>query len=139
MGQEETQHEMPESARDPLNSANLPATIARNEKITDDGFWAKIRKTAGRIPFSEEACAAWFCAKDPNTPRRVRGTLLAALAYFVIPADLIPDFISGFGFTDDATVLATAISIVSGHVKEVHKARARSALFLDKDEQEGEN
>jgi len=30
----------------------LPATIARNERIVDAGFWRKLRKVAGRIPFA---------------------------------------------------------------------------------------
>lgn len=108
----------------------LPAVIARNERIVQRSFWKKFLKAAGHIPFAEELAAAYFCAIDPVTPGRVRGILLAALAYFVIPTDLIPDFISGFGFTDDAAVLATAIGLVSGHVKKSHHAKARAALGI---------
>lgn len=93
-------------------------------------FWEKVRTTLGHIPFMDEVLAAYFCAIDRETPTRVRGTLLTALAYFVLPMDVIPDFILGFGFTDDATVLATAIGIVSGHIKERHLTEAR--LFLKK-------
>lgn len=106
----------------------LPLTVARNETRVRRGFWKKLARVAGRIPFAEEAAAAWFCAMDPETPFRVRATILAALAYFVMPADFIPDVIAGFGFTDDATVLMTAISIVSGHMKEAHRAAARKTL-----------
>lgn len=108
----------------------LPAVIARHERIVERSFWKKFLKVAGRIPFAEELAAAYFCAIDPATPGRVRGILLAALAYFVIPTDLIPDFISGFGFTDDAAVLATAIGLVSGHVKKSHHAKARAVLGI---------
>jgi uncharacterized membrane protein YkvA (DUF1232 family) len=108
----------------------LPAMIARNERTVERSFWKKLLRVAGRIPFAEDLAAAYFCAVDPKTPTRVKGVLLAALAYFVTPIDLIPDFIAGFGFTDDAAVLATAIGLVSSHVKERHHARARSALGL---------
>ena len=107
----------------------LPAVIARNERWCNAAS-EKFLKVAGRIPFAEELAAAYFCAIDPVTPGRVRGILLAALAYFVIPTDLIPDFISGFGFTDDAAVLATAIGLVSGHIKNRHHAQARAALDI---------
>ena len=35
--------------------------------------------------------------------------VVAALVYFLNPMDLIPDFITGFGFLDDLTVLAYVI------------------------------
>jgi uncharacterized membrane protein YkvA (DUF1232 family) len=108
----------------------LPAVMARNEKTVRDGFWKKLAKFAGRVPFAEDAAAAWFCARDPKTPTRVKATLLAALAYFVLPTDLIPDFITGLGFTDDATVLMAAIGLVSTHLTPEHRKAARAALHL---------
>jgi len=91
----------------------LPAVIARNEETVREGFWKKMARFAGRVPFAEEAAAAWFCTRDPVTPIRVKAMLLAALAYFVTPVDFIPDWIAAFGFTDDATVLMAAIGLVS--------------------------
>lgn len=108
----------------------LPAVIARNTHTVEQGFWKKFLRVAGKVPFAEDLAAAYFCAMDPRTPRRVKGVLVAALAYFVIPTDLIPDIVAGFGFSDDAAVLATAIGLVSGHVKERHHAQARAILGL---------
>jgi len=108
----------------------LPAVMARNEKTVDDGFWKKMGRVAGRIPFAEDAAAAWYCARDPETPTRVRATLLAALAYFVMPVDFIPDIVAAFGFTDDATVLMAAIGLVSSYMKPRHREAARKALGL---------
>ena len=113
-----------------LVAVHLPATIARNERIVDAGFWKKLLKVAGKIPFAEDAAAAYFCAVDPQTPSKVRAVLLAALAYFVTPIDVIPDFVAGFGFTDDAAVLALALSLVAGNVKDIHRKRARTALHI---------
>ena len=112
------------------DDAHLPVAMKANEELVTTRFWRKIRKVAGQIPFMEDAIAAYYCAVDGNTPTRVRGVLLAALAYFILPTDMIPDFIAGLGFTDDATVLATAIGIVSGHIKREHKNKAR--VFLRK-------
>lgn len=109
---------------------SLPAVIARNERTVEEGFWKKMARVAGRIPFAEDAAAAWFCTRDPETPLRVKATLLAALAYFVLPADIIPDFIAGLGFTDDATVLMAAIGLVSSHLKPEHREAARKTLGL---------
>lgn len=111
-------------------AAQLPAVIARNERIVRDGLWKKLLKLAGKVPFADDAAAAYFCAIDPATPTRVRGILLAALAYFVLPFDTIPDFVAGLGFTDDAAVLAMAIGLVAKHITPRHRMKSRSALGL---------
>lgn len=110
---------------------HLPATIAQNERIVERGFWKKLLHLAGRIPFADDAAAAYYCAADPATPGRVRGLLLAALAYFVTPIDVIPDFVAGLGFTDDAAVIAMTLGLIGRHVKAEHRAKAREALGLD--------
>lgn len=107
---------------------HLPAVTSRNEKKVKRNFWKKMLKVAGHIPFAEDAASAFYCATDGKTPWRVRSTLLAALAYFVTPIDLIPDVIATLGFTDDAAVLMTAISMVSGHIKPQHTDKARKML-----------
>lgn len=106
----------------------LPAVVEKNESRVKRGFWRKIRRHIGRIPFANEAAAAYFCATDPATPARVKAILMAALAYFVLPTDMVPDFLIGFGFSDDATVLMTAIGVVHSHIKQSHRTAAAKAL-----------
>ena len=125
-------HSGPEGFERELESPRLmlPAVMHRNEEKVRKGFWKKLLKVAGRVPFAEEAAAAYYCVRDPATPLRVKAILLAALAYFVTPTDLIPDFVAGFGFTDDATVLMAAMGLVSSHVTASHRRHAREALHL---------
>lgn len=112
----------PETASEP------GADEARQTKRVRDGFWATLKRAAGQVPFSRDLAAAYYCAFDPRTPRRVRLTILAALGYFVLPADALPDVLLGIGFTDDATVLATTIAMIAGHMKPEHRAAAEAAL-----------
>ena len=114
-----------------LAGSHLPLVIAKNEARVRKGFWKKLARFASWIPFSEDVAAAYYCAFDSNTPFRVRGTLLAALAYFILPTDLIPDIILGLGFTDDAAVIATAISLVHSHITPEHRNAAKKALNGD--------
>jgi uncharacterized membrane protein YkvA (DUF1232 family) len=100
----------------------------RREKRVRKKFWKTAKKAARAIPFLDEVVAGYFCALDPKTPPRVRGILLAALAYFVLPLDFIPDFLLGIGFGDDLAVLATAISAVRSNISEAHRMAARRAL-----------
>ena len=108
--------------------AQLPEVMSRNEETVRAGFWAKLKRVLSRVPFAEDAVAAWFCASDPQTPLKVRGMLLAALAYFVLPLDAVPDMIMGLGFTDDLTVLMTAVALVGTHMRPEHRRQARQAL-----------
>ena len=112
----------------PTADARLPIVIAKPERTVRHGFWRKIRSALGRVPFAEEAVAAYYCATDPATPARVKAILLAALAYFVVPTDMIPDFVLGLGYSDDATVLLTAVAVVGHHITPAHLARARAWL-----------
>ena len=91
-------------------------TAARNEARVRREFWPKFRRFAARLPFAEDLVAAYFCAFDRATPRRVQVALIGALAYFVLPFDFIPDMLPLIGFTDDAAVLATAIRLVAVHI-----------------------
>ncbi|HYC18634.1 MAG TPA: YkvA family protein [Pseudolabrys sp.] len=99
----------------------------------DDGafrrqFWRKARSVAGSIPFAEDLLAAYYCAFDHGTPLTVKASLMGALAYFVLPADVIPDVLPILGFTDDAAVLATAINLVAGHIRPEHRVAAKNKL-----------
>jgi uncharacterized membrane protein YkvA (DUF1232 family) len=103
-------------------------TQNRREKSVRSKFWPTFRKAIRQIPFAREVVAGFYCALDPQTPARVRGILLAALAYFVMPFDVIPDFFAVIGFSDDVAVLAAAFAMVKGHIHQEHYDAADRAL-----------
>ncbi|MCW5734542.1 MAG: DUF1232 domain-containing protein [Enhydrobacter sp.] len=102
-----------------------------DQQIVRDGFWTKARRTLGRIPFTEDAVAAFHCATDSATPMPVRATLFGALAYFILPIDVIPDILLGLGYTDDAAVLLTAFTTCKTYINEDHRAKARAWLLKE--------
>ncbi|MEW9805988.1 YkvA family protein [Mesorhizobium marinum] len=94
-------------------------------------FWRTAKRAARQVPFMDEVVAAYFCALDKRTPLRAKAILLAALGYFVLPADSIPDVIFGLGFTDDVAVLTAAIAAVRAHITPAHRLAASEALASD--------
>lgn len=110
-----------------LNPEILGPEPEREERVKSR-FWATMRRAVNVVPFAEDVVAAYYCALDPRTPTKVRATLLASLVYFVVPLDVIPDILLGVGYTDDATVLLTAIGVVAAHILPVHRDAAREAL-----------
>ena len=105
-----------------------PRKFERDRSRVNHGFWPKVRRVARRLPFLDQLLAAYYCTLDPKTPIQVKAVLMGALAYFVLPVDVIPDFIAGFGYTDDATVLYAAIRSVGKYIRDDHRARARETL-----------
>ena len=102
--------------------------LARNEDTVRRGFWRKLRRFAAQLPFAEDLAAAYYCAFDRDTPLQVKAALLGALAYFVLPFDVIPDMMPLIGFADDAAVLAAALRLVASHMKPAHREAAKRAL-----------
>ncbi|PYE32982.1 uncharacterized membrane protein YkvA (DUF1232 family) [Rhizobium sp. PP-F2F-G38] len=91
-------------------------------------FWPTLKRAVRQVPFSRDLVAAYYCAMDPATPLRTRGILLGALAYFVMPFDVLPDVLAVIGFSDDIAVLTAAFAAISGQIKENHYDKADTAL-----------
>jgi uncharacterized membrane protein YkvA (DUF1232 family) len=101
---------------------------AREEERVRRDFWRKAARVAAGLPFAEDLLAAYYCAFDQATPAHVKAALVGALAYFVLPFDVVPDVLPLLGFTDDAAVLLTAVRMVAGHMRPEHRDAARAAL-----------
>ena len=80
----------------------------------------------------------WGLARDPRTPVGLKALLAAALAYVVMPVDLIPDMIPIIGQADDLTVLLLVLDLfiqnAPPEVRAEHSARAKNGTAdLDRD------
>jgi len=72
---------------------------------------------------------AWSRGEYKRLPGKTILMALAAVIYFLDPLDLIPDFIPGIGYLDDATVIAFVFS-------SIHKDLLN---FLDWERQKNES
>ncbi len=109
-------------------SVDEAAGKARDETKVRRSFWKTLRRAVSSMPMAEEAAAAYFAALDRRTPVKVQAMLLATLAYFVVPADAVPDILPVIGFTDDAAVLMAALRMLSEHIRPQHYEAAREAI-----------
>lgn len=53
-----------------------------------------------------------------EVPYWVIGAVSLALLYVLNPLDVIPDVVPGFGYLDDATVLAFCVKLVEGEIEK---------------------
>ena len=105
-----------------------PEKLERDRTKVLNHFWSKARRVLGRVPFLEDAVAAYYCARDPQTPTQVKAVLFGALAYFILPTDLVPDILTAFGFVDDAAIMTYAYRRVAEYVTDAHRAKAQTAI-----------
>ena len=65
----------------------------------------------------------YFAILDSDTPLWAKAVIFSAIAYFISPLDVVPDFLPT-GYADDIAVLLSALSSVSKHIKDSHKQSA---------------
>ena len=102
--------------------------VGDDESAFREQFWRKARRVAASIPFAEGLLTAYYCAFDKSTPLPVKSSLFGALAYFLLPTDVIPDVLPVLGFTDDAAMLAAAIKLMASHIRPEHRVAAKDKL-----------
>jgi uncharacterized membrane protein YkvA (DUF1232 family) len=104
--------------------------LAKNYNEKD--FWAKIHKLGKKLGAKvlRPALKLYFAARSPDCPAWAKATIYGALAYFVMPIDLVPDFLMPLpiGYTDDISVMLAAIASISMHIGEKERDLAEAKL-----------
>ena len=93
----------------------------------DENIIIKILIKAGRT-IAKPALEVLEMAMDPFTPAQVRVSLMAALAYLIMPFDLFPDFMPLVGFSDDFVALTAVLSIWNKYMTPAIRIRAEKKL-----------
>jgi uncharacterized membrane protein YkvA (DUF1232 family) len=70
----------------------------------------KALKTHGRM--------LWHAFRHADTPKWIKGFMLAVVVYLFSPIDMIPDFLVLFGITDDLVVISAAMWFLGKVVPE---------------------
>ncbi|WP_018631602.1 YkvA family protein [Neomegalonema perideroedes] len=96
----------------------------------EKSFLAKAASWAGSMGREglTKAFLAYHLVMDSQTPLAARGVLAGALAYFVLPIDLIPDVIPVVGFTDDVAALAAGLATAAACTTEEHRKKAAASV-----------
>ena len=105
-------------------------------KLSSTSRYLRMGRMVIKLP--TYARVVWGIVRDPRTPIGLKGLLLAALAYVVMPVDLIPDAIPILGQADDLTVLLLVLDMfiqnAPPEVRAEHTTRAKNGTAdLDQD------
>lgn len=96
----------------------------------ENAFWEKLKKFGRKagIKVTYAALLLYFVLKSPSTSSKDRAKILGSLGYFILPIDLIPDFIPVAGYTDDLAALTWGIYCVIKSITPEVKAQAAAKL-----------
>lgn len=85
---------------------------------SDNKFLDVVKKYGGKIgkDVLGKAFRLYYVLKKDNIPFSVKGIIVGALGYLIMPVDIIPDIIPMLGWTDDAAAIALALSQINSYV-----------------------
>ena len=116
-----------EEFRDDLQEEEM---VRYASHFNEDEFWEKLKRFARKagIKVSYAALLLYYVLKSPGTSKADRAKIIGALGYFILPIDLLPDFIPIAGFTDDLAALTWGIYCVIKSITPEVKANAAAKL-----------
>lgn len=96
------------------------------EHYSENSFGRKLPKVARKAGSKLVYCALllYYVLKSPMVSKADKSKIYGALGYFILPFDILPDFIPVFGFTDDLSALVWAVHVVWKNITPEIKAAA---------------
>ncbi|EGU44357.1 hypothetical protein VII00023_22749 [Vibrio ichthyoenteri ATCC 700023] len=90
-------------------------------------FWRKVKRSSKKLgeEIAVTGIKSWLAMTDSQTSVRHKAILGGALAYFVLPVDMVPDVLAGVGFTDDMAAMTLAANSVGTAITDQHEQAAR--------------
>lgn len=95
-------------------------------KLARDGQ-ASARGLRRDLTLLVDLVRAWLSGEYRDVSASTLVSVVAAILYFVVPLDAIPDFIVGWGFLDDVAVIGYVMSLVREELDRFEQWRARVA------------
>jgi len=90
--------------------------VEKNIEYVDENLWNKLEKSGRRISFAKDILALYRYMKDPFVKWYRKAIVVAALVYFVVPIDTIPDITPLFGYLDDLGVITALLKYLGSEL-----------------------
>jgi len=98
-----------------------PSTQTIWEKVTTN--YAKVGRDG-----IKQIVTLYYLVIDPTVSTLSKVAAVAALSYFVMPLDAIPDFLVGVGYTDDIAAVTAAVASLFSTITAEHQRQAEETV-----------
>jgi len=104
--------------------------VKATEHYSDEKFWDKLKKHAKKAGSSVvyAVLLLYYTLQKPEIPAKTKAIIIGALGYFILPVDLVPDFLVGMGYVDDLGALGVALLQVVMYIDDDVKFKANNKL-----------
>lgn len=85
-------------------------------EIVEEKLWVKLEKVGKKISFAKDLVALYKYLLDNSVSWHRKAIVAAALLYFVVPLDTIPDLAPLFGYMDDLGVIMATLKFLGSEL-----------------------
>ncbi|MEG0473041.1 MAG: DUF1232 domain-containing protein [Solibacillus sp.] len=98
----------------------------QEQHYSDKKFLGKMKGFSGGLGYKalHAATTLFVALKSPDMPKANKLIMLGALGYFILPLDLVADFLPLAGLTDDTFVILAALAKVYTSITDEMKMEA---------------
>jgi uncharacterized membrane protein YkvA (DUF1232 family) len=100
------------------------------ENYSESGLQRKIKSVArwagAKVMYA--VLLLYYVLQSPTISKADKGKIYGALGYFILPTDLVVDFLPIVGYSDDLAALMIALHAVATNITPEVKAQARTKL-----------
>ena len=109
-----------------------PNDIERYRKhYSEKGLFTKISKVCKKagLKVIYYILLLFYVLKDEKTSLEHKAIIIGALGYFILPLDMLPDFIPVVGFSDDIAAIIACVKTVKANITPEIKKKAIQKLY----------
>ena len=109
----------------------LKDTTKFGKFFSDSYFWKKLQKKVKKIGMkvTYASLLCYYVLKSPDVSRKDKAKIYGALGYFILPLDLIPDYVPMMGYTDDLSALLYCLHSIWKNITPEIERQAREQLY----------
>jgi len=90
--------------------------VQKKIDYVDENLWGKLEHSGRRISFAKDILALYRYMKDPFVRWYRKAIVVAALIYFIVPIDTLPDITPLFGYLDDLGVITALLKYLGSEL-----------------------
>ena len=96
----------------------------------DSSFWNKVLSMAKKagLKLIYVALLLYYTLQSRNVSTKDKAIIYGALGYFILPIDIIPDYIPIIGYTDDMSILIYAYNRIKSNIDDNIREKAKHKL-----------
>ncbi len=94
--------------------------------FVEENLATKLLRSGKKISFAKDILALFNYMKDPFVSWHRKAIVVAALIYFIVPIDAVPDISPLIGYLDDLGVIAALLKFLGNEILPYYKPEYRT-------------